>query len=343
MSASTTLPSTPNSARGRPTSVCVPLAITDWQAAPDATQQGEAVAAIERGDVLLFPRLPFVLTAEEARLLRPDSVKDGSKTIKFDPGSGRAWGMASEGDAAALKSMMSRYAQATRALLDALIPSYGAALKIGNTSFRPVERKDGRSRSGTTTRCSMSTPFRRGRATASASCASSPTCIPATRRASGAWVSPSRRWRSASCQRFRRLSGQRSADADGRYHQGTTQRRRPLHAPDARPHEARRRLPAHRAPPGRRVPAGRDLDRLHRPGVACRHVGPARAGADYTLAVEAMATPEQAPCGCWSSSRARSCIEGHRVWVYRKFGGAGRVRCRQRQRRRSPASPAIRR
>lgn len=130
-----------SSAEGRPTSVCVPLTITDWQAAPDAAQQGEAVAAIERGDVLLFPHLPFGLSAEEAKLLRGDSVKDGSKTIKFDPDTGRVWGMASEHDAAALKSMMSRYARSTRTLLDALIPSYGTALKIGNTSFRPVEAR----------------------------------------------------------------------------------------------------------------------------------------------------------------------------------------------------------
>ncbi len=124
---------------GRPTSVCVPLAITDWHGKPDAGQRHEAVAALERGDVLLFPHLPFALSAEEARLLRPASVKEGTKTIKFDPDTGRVWGMAGEGDAAALKSMMDRYARSTRALLDALIPSYGMALKIGNTSFRPVE------------------------------------------------------------------------------------------------------------------------------------------------------------------------------------------------------------
>ena len=124
---------------GRPTSDCVPLDVTDWQAEPDAGQRREAVAALERGDVLLFPHLPFVLSPEERKLLRPDSVKEGSKTIKFDPDSGRVWGMASDGDASALKSMMSRYAGSTRRLLDALIPGYGAALKIGNTSFRPVE------------------------------------------------------------------------------------------------------------------------------------------------------------------------------------------------------------
>ncbi len=123
----------------RLTSVCVPIAVTDWHAAPDAAVGAEAVAALERGDVVLFPNLPFALTLEEARLLDPASVKDGTKTVKYDPDTGRAWGHAEGADAAAVKSMMARYADYTRGLLDALIPAYGAALKIGNTSFRPVE------------------------------------------------------------------------------------------------------------------------------------------------------------------------------------------------------------
>lgn len=37
--------------------------------------------------------------------------------------------------------MMARYADHTRGLPDALIPTYGMALKIGNSSFRPVEAR----------------------------------------------------------------------------------------------------------------------------------------------------------------------------------------------------------
>ena len=66
-------------------------------------------------------------------------MKAGSKTIKYDPDAGRVWGAAEEADAAALTSMLSRYAASTRELLGRLIPGYGAALKTGNTSFRPVE------------------------------------------------------------------------------------------------------------------------------------------------------------------------------------------------------------
>ena len=130
----------------RPTSVCVPLPVTDWHPTPDASLQRDAVAALERGDVLFFPHLPFVLTPEERKLLRPESVKEGTKTIKYDPDTGRVWGTAAETDEAAVKSMLSRYAASTRGLLDALIPGYRNSLKIGNTSFRPVEA-EGRAQS----------------------------------------------------------------------------------------------------------------------------------------------------------------------------------------------------
>lgn len=123
----------------RRTSVCVPIDVADWNAVPDAISRAEAVAALERGDVLLFPNLPFTLNAAEQALLRPESVKEGTKTVKFDPSNGRVWGHADEAETIVMKSMLGRYAEASRTLLTALIPAYRAALKLGNTSFRPVE------------------------------------------------------------------------------------------------------------------------------------------------------------------------------------------------------------
>ncbi len=117
------------------------MPITDWHATPDAALQSKAVAALERGDVLLFPSLPFVLTAEEQKLLRPESVKDGTKTVKYDPATGRVWAWPRKPMLPLSNPCWARYAEATRGLLDALIPGYGRALQIGNTSFRPVEAK----------------------------------------------------------------------------------------------------------------------------------------------------------------------------------------------------------
>ena len=138
MSISSSRASSSAVADARATSVCVPIPLTDWLGAPDAAMQRDAVGGLERGDVVLFPHLPFALSPTEAKLLDPAVVKEGTKTVKFDPDTGRVWGYADSVDAAAMKSMMERYAHHTRALLDALTP-YGAALKIGNTSFRPVE------------------------------------------------------------------------------------------------------------------------------------------------------------------------------------------------------------
>ncbi len=138
MSVSRVQSSSSSVASPRATSVCVPIALSDWRADPDDAMKRDAVSGLERGDVVLFPHLPFALSPAEARLLDPAVVKDGTKTVKYDPDTGRVWGYAEGVDAAAVKSMMSRYADHTRRLLDALTP-YGAALKIGNTSFRPVE------------------------------------------------------------------------------------------------------------------------------------------------------------------------------------------------------------
>lgn len=125
----------------RTTSICVPIGMADWNAKPDAAMRSDAVAALERGDVVLFPHLAFPLTAAEQALLRPESVADGTKTVKFDPSTGRVWGHAAETETIAMKSMLGRYAEAARVLLADLIPGYAGALKLGNTSFRPVEAK----------------------------------------------------------------------------------------------------------------------------------------------------------------------------------------------------------
>ncbi len=123
----------------RRTSACVSLPATDWRPQADAGARATAAAALERGDILFFPRLPFTLSQAEKDMLRPDSVKPGSKTIKYDSATRRVWGTATDADAAAAKTMLSRYADAARGLVEALIPEYAPFLKAGATSFRPVE------------------------------------------------------------------------------------------------------------------------------------------------------------------------------------------------------------
>ncbi len=101
----------------------MPIALDDWQATPDDAMRRDAVGGLERGDVVLFPTCPSRSRPTRAQLLDPAAVKDGTKTVKYDPDTGRVWGYADGRRRRGVKSMMTRYAEQTRRLLDALIPA----------------------------------------------------------------------------------------------------------------------------------------------------------------------------------------------------------------------------
>lgn len=121
------------------TSLAVALPVTAWRPAPDAALQGRAAAALEGGDVVVMPSLAFPLTAVERGYLRPDAVKEGTKTIKYEPRTGRVWGTADQVGEEVLRGMLKRYAEEAHALVLALFPGYARGLTLGATSFRPVE------------------------------------------------------------------------------------------------------------------------------------------------------------------------------------------------------------
>lgn len=130
-----------NATRTSPTttSVAVALDVVDWHTAPDALLRSRAVKTLESGNVVVLPQLSFLLSEDERTYLRPDAVKDGTKTIKFEPRTGRVWGTVEEAGAAVLRGMLKRYSEQAHALVLALFPGYTDALKLGATSFRPVE------------------------------------------------------------------------------------------------------------------------------------------------------------------------------------------------------------
>ncbi len=121
-------------------SLAIAFDVTDWHSAGDAGRE-RAIEALEDGHVVVFPKLSFVLTEQERNLLRPDAVKEGTKTIKFEPKTGRIWGVADAAAETVLRGMLKRYAEQAHALLLALFPGYGKALTMGATSFRPVEAR----------------------------------------------------------------------------------------------------------------------------------------------------------------------------------------------------------
>ena len=121
------------------TSSAISLPVTAWRPEVDADLRRRAAEVLEGGNVLVLPQLPFALTDEERTYLRPDAVKEGTKTIKYEKKLDRVWGTADHGGEVVLRGMLNRYAEQTQALVLSLFPGYDAALKLGATSFRPVE------------------------------------------------------------------------------------------------------------------------------------------------------------------------------------------------------------
>lgn len=115
------------------------VAITRWDQPFAAGEREAAVDTLERGGVVLLPRLAFELRPEERGLLAvPMSGK--RKNVSLDPASGRLGGVDEAGaDTPALQALLMRYASASRDLLLRLAPGYAHGLQMARTSFRPVE------------------------------------------------------------------------------------------------------------------------------------------------------------------------------------------------------------
>jgi len=111
-----------------------------WDPALPAAEQAAAIDKLESGAVLYFPRLPFVLLAQEHRYLSPQWCGPGSKNISLDPATGAVRGaQGNAGDLQALAAMIARFSRSALALADALFPVYRGAFTQARTSFRPVE------------------------------------------------------------------------------------------------------------------------------------------------------------------------------------------------------------
>lgn len=111
-----------------------------WQGPVSTNMRGVAVEALESGKVLYFPRLAFGLSKTEERFLTPAMAHAKAKNVSFDPSTGVVKGaVGSRADIAAVTAMMRRYHESARKLVETLLPAYGPELRVGRTSFRPVE------------------------------------------------------------------------------------------------------------------------------------------------------------------------------------------------------------
>jgi hypothetical protein len=102
-------------------------------------QKREALAALENGKVIYFPKLAFELTEDEKSLLTP-ALSDGkAKNISMDP-NGRIQHTAAQGkQRELLNGMMQRFAEGAIALMGELFPGYTRVLERARTSYRPAE------------------------------------------------------------------------------------------------------------------------------------------------------------------------------------------------------------
>jgi 3-deoxy-D-manno-octulosonic acid hydroxylase-like protein len=93
-----------------------------------------------------FPNLRFEPLPEERRLLHYAWPMRRSKNISLDPSTGKLGGVeAPEAESRSLAGMMTRFSGLARGLVLGIAPSYLAHLRVGRTSFRPVEIEGRRS------------------------------------------------------------------------------------------------------------------------------------------------------------------------------------------------------
>lgn len=119
-----------------------PLTTSSWQESFSQAKQTEFTTAIEDGQILYFPELPFSLSESELKILSPEYVNSKSKNISFDLMTDEIRGLAPEVSAQKaelIRAMLERFAKQSHHLINALFPRYTQALIIGRTSFRPVE------------------------------------------------------------------------------------------------------------------------------------------------------------------------------------------------------------
>ena len=121
-------------------SVLESFEIASWSGPFARDVQQRACAALERGQVLYFPRLPFAFGADEQALLSPSLSNGKAKNVSLDPATNMLKGTPATGDEQQrLHRMMERFAQSATRLVTDLLPHYAASLERARTSFRPVE------------------------------------------------------------------------------------------------------------------------------------------------------------------------------------------------------------
>ncbi len=108
-----------------------------------AQREADCCRVLEEGDILLFRRTPFELTADERAFLVQSRQTDAGyhKNIAYRPGSDRVTGVARQNveDAVRLRDLLRTYSQRAVRFTAELLPRYAASWRVDYASFRPQE------------------------------------------------------------------------------------------------------------------------------------------------------------------------------------------------------------
>ena len=116
------------------------LPLTTWAGPYDAAVKTRAVAALERGAVLFFPHLPFVMRDDEKPFLDARVADGKAKNISLDHNTGKLQATSLTGhDAERLKTMIERFGSGAAQLIHDLLPYRN--VERARTSYRPVQVK----------------------------------------------------------------------------------------------------------------------------------------------------------------------------------------------------------
>lgn len=100
-------------------------------------------AALERGDILYFPRGPELISGIDAEFLRQTALSTGShhKNIAYKPEKDRVSGFDTSADVKRLHTVMRGYSQRALGFLRTTLPRYAADWQVDYASFRPQEEE----------------------------------------------------------------------------------------------------------------------------------------------------------------------------------------------------------
>ena len=101
--------------------------------------------ALERGNVLFFPRTPFAFSDEERNVLRSSELSSSRhhKNIAYRPASDKLTGFDSSAvkDPERLHAVLRSYSQRALEFLRAFLPRYMEKCRVDFSSFRPLEEE----------------------------------------------------------------------------------------------------------------------------------------------------------------------------------------------------------